>query len=489
MANTEAEYRKERVEKNRDTDNLITEKKGEGNIFEEQVFDVLEYLEKESKTGNNSIARKILKLKEYGITDEEIVTRYNDKAGTRETTETVASILESVFVDLVDYINDIPNGIWIRPETAEIDEDKSFEDAIKAGILSEDSIVESVDKFLVDTLKEIGLTFDKSTSENVNYVLENFGREYINYNDFDKDVIEFLNKDEKDMNLSEFEKNISRRNKEIISNSPYEKDLKLFEISKLEILWRTATDENEKELYRKQVINFYKKNPKYATKKIPVLNADGKLNIEEVRKMNEYSEAYEKTIILRHFEQFNNMSKEELLQLPADERNHFFMCAFSALKYKNDLREDERELANRAMEIIKQLEPNLDLNNEQELANFFQKLDGREMNLERLSLDEMIEIYYRQLSFSAEKYIIENQESFINDKDIDLSDLNMDLGRRKIFDSTMKNYFVGSKIKFSEKDEALYNQMTQEFTIGAWIENKEDAIRLRYTALLKISKY
>ncbi len=155
MANTEAEYRKERVEKNRDTDNLITEKKGDGNIFEEQVFDVLEYLEKEAKTGNNSIARKILKLKEYGITDEEIITRYQDKAGTTENENSAESILESVFYDLVNYINDIPNGIYIDFGTAEKNEDESIKQSIEYGILTEDIFVESLDKTLNDTLKEI----------------------------------------------------------------------------------------------------------------------------------------------------------------------------------------------------------------------------------------------------------------------------------------------------------------------------------------------
>lgn len=483
MANNSADDRKKRVEKYRDTDNLITEKKDERNIFEEKVFDVLEYIEKEAKSANNSIARKILKLKEYGITDKEIITRYDDKAGNIENENSAASILESVFFDLVNYINNIPNGVFIDFATAKKNNEKSFEQAIKYGIFPEDSLVESLDKTLFDTLKEIGLITDKPDSDIVNYIIENFNQEYISYKEIDNDINEFLNKDENDMNLSDAEKNISRKNKQIIANSPYKTDMELFRISKLQVLLRTTEGSAERERISEQISNFYKENPTYIAKKLPVLNDDGSLNVEEIKKMNEYREAYQKTIILRHFDQFNDMTEQELAELPEKEKNHIFMCAFSALKYKKDSREDERELANGAMRIIKQLAPELDLNNEEKLAKFFEKITGRTMNLEALSLAGIIEIYSRQLRSATDKYIEDNKDSLV-DKEIDLSDLDLDSSRRKVFDSTMKNYFVGSKIKFTKNDEELYNMMHQEFTVNSWIENKDDAIRLRYKALL-----
>ena len=67
MASKEADNRKKSVLETRDTKNLITEETDGKNIFEKQVFDVIEYLEKEAILQNNSVARKILKLKEYGI--------------------------------------------------------------------------------------------------------------------------------------------------------------------------------------------------------------------------------------------------------------------------------------------------------------------------------------------------------------------------------------------------------------------------------------
>ncbi len=329
---------------------------------------------------------------------------------------------------------------------------------------------------------------DGNDSEKVSYILEKFNNEFINYNDFDKEINDFFEKNVNDMSLSDAGKKVTIKSKQIIENSLYETDMKLFEISKLQILWRTAKDENEKEFYRKQVEKFYKENPKYVTKQLPVLNDDGSLNDEEVKKMNAYRQAYEKMIILKHFDEFNGMTKEQLAQLPEKDRKHIIITAFAALKYREDPREDEREFANDAIKIIKQLEPELDLNNEEELANFFEKLDGRKMNLKTLSLKEMIDIYSRQISVITENYIEKNQDSFINGKEIDFSDLNMDYGIRNIYDSTMKNYFIGSKIKFTEKDEEFYNKMNQEFTIGSWIENKDDAIRLRYTALLDMRK-
>ena len=50
----------------------------------------------------------------------------------------------------------------------------------------------------------------------------------------------------------------------------------------------------------------------------------------------------------------------------------------------------------------------------------------------------------------------------------------------------MENYFVGSNINFTEKDEEEYNKMYQDVTIESWIENRENAIKLRYDALITI---
>ena len=50
----------------------------------------------------------------------------------------------------------------------------------------------------------------------------------------------------------------------------------------------------------------------------------------------------------------------------------------------------------------------------------------------------------------------------------------------------MKNYFVGSKINFLEKDEKNYNEFYNHVTVDSWIENKDEALKLRYLALNEI---
>ena len=48
MANTDAEYRKTRLEQNSDLDTLIKEETEYGDILKKQVYDVMEYIEKKA---------------------------------------------------------------------------------------------------------------------------------------------------------------------------------------------------------------------------------------------------------------------------------------------------------------------------------------------------------------------------------------------------------------------------------------------------------
>lgn len=444
-------------------------------------IDFIDYIE----TSSNENAIKIRALRKY-ISDKELLKIYQKEADGIEKESKVEERLEKIATQVALHINNIQNGIVVNLETLTIDEKASFEKAIKNNIYSEDSIVENLDKTVLDILNESKLFNDKSENEVVNYILENFNQEYINYKEFDDDINNFLNKDEKDMNLSEAAKNISRKNKDIIVNSPYETNIELFEISKLEVLYRTTKNSIERERIADQINEFHKKHPEYVGKKLLVLNPDGTLNENEVAKMAEYREAYEKTIILEHFNQFNGMSEQEIALLDGRERSHMIMCAFSALRYENDGREDERELAKDAKRMIKQLEPGLDLNNGKELAKLLEKLDGRAMNVGSLDLNQIIEIYSRRLRGATENYIEKNEDKFVDGKF--MSNMDLDYAERNVFDSAMKNYFIGSKIKFTEEDENLYNTIHQEVTIHSWIESKEDAIKLRYTALLAMKE-
>lgn len=452
-----------------------------------KVFDFIDFIENSSK--ENDSLKKIRNLRQY-ITDDELLVAYQNKFGTITTEDEVLDSLEEIFDTLANYITNLPNGIVIDLATGLKDDDKSFEQAIQYGIYSEDSIVESFDKTLKDTIEEIA-NFGQSDNEKVSYILENFESIIISYEEFNNDIDNFMNKNKENTNLSESLKNIFEDSKNIIEQSPYETDMHLFEICNLYVELNDAKKNHSQDynLILSKIKDFYAKKPGYVGKALPVLNEDGSLNEFEVKKMNEYSESYQKLIILEHLDSFNGMSKEELENIKPREREHMIMCAFAGLKYAKDSRSDEREIATESMRMLKGLYPELDLSNEQELVEFYEKISGVKTNFKSLNVQDLIEIYSFQLKEATDNYIEIDTDSYIGKK-IDFTNLDLDSSKRKFSKSAMKNYFVGSKIKFTEKDENLYNTMYQEFTINSWIENKDDAIKLRYMALLDtLEKY
>ena len=408
MASKEADNRKKSVLETRDTKNLITEETDGKNIFEKQVFDVIEYLEKEAILQNNSVARKILKLKEYGITDEQIIDEYSKFGGSLENQNTVNSNLESVFVGLVEHINSLPNGIVIDFSTGLKDEEKSFEQAIQYGIYSEDSIVENLNQTIQEDLKN----YFGDSSEKVEYLLENFRDTYMlddeGMAEFGRDFKKFLDKDENAMNLSDKLKKVVKDHKETIGNSDYKLDPHLFEISKLQLLLKeTSKGSQEYNLILSQIAEFYEKHTDYVAKELPVLNKDGSLNNDEIIKMQEFSETNQRLVILQYIDKFNGMEPWQIASLDSKYKKPMMMCAFSGLKYEGNL--EYQEIAMESTKMIKKLYPALELNNDQELAKFFNKVTGIDANFSSLSKQDLIEIFSRQLKETTENYLETNK--------------------------------------------------------------------------------
>lgn len=276
-----------------------------------------------------------------------------------------------------------------------------------------------------------------------------------------------------------------KKDRDIIENSPYETDMHLFEMCKLHRDLRDPKNVENTQMYSimlSKIKEFYKKHPEYEEKEIPILNEDGTLNEEEIEKMNQYSEAYQRIIIIKHLEDFEDKSQEEIEKMPQKEKQHILLCAFAGLKYRDSNDAEIQKLSNDCMKIIKQSYPELDLENEEKIAEFFKNEMGFEGNIKNLSLDELVEIVSLQLKEATETYI-ENDDSTYVGKEIDFSKLDLDSSKRKIYNSVMRNYFVGSEIEFNEKDEDKYNMIYQYFTVSSWLENKDNAIKLRYIAL------
>lgn len=286
-------------------------------------------------------------------------------------------------------------------------------------------------------------------------------------------------------------KNFNIKNdKDIIDKSIYERDMHLFEICKLQRELRDPKNVEHTQMYiikLAEIKEFYSKYPKYRDMKLPILNEDGTLNDDEVRKMDQFSEAYQRIIIFEHLDKFNN-GTSNINELSKKEREHLLLCAFAGLKYENSNDEDLRNLSKRCLDLIEKTYPDLNLENEKQLADFFKEKMGFDGKIENISLNDIIEITTQELKEATENYIEQDENSDYVDKDIDFSALDLDSGKRKIYTSAMKNYFVGSNIDFSEKDEKRYNDFYKHVTVDAWIDNKEDALKLRYMALNEIKK-
>lgn len=121
----EREDRKKRIDKTKDRDNLIADNGLDGKVID--VYDIL-------ARSNSPVIVNLRKLNQYGITDEMIANLYENLTSSVETRDSAMDTLKKVYINLVRYINKLPNGIVLDPKTGEKDEEKSAEKAERDGI-------------------------------------------------------------------------------------------------------------------------------------------------------------------------------------------------------------------------------------------------------------------------------------------------------------------------------------------------------------------
>lgn len=90
-----------------------------------QIINFIDFLE----SSNDKNAVKLRNLRQY-ISDEELITIYQDVAGTITSEEELDEYLTEIFISAANHINQIPNGIVIDLSTGLKDESKSFEEAV-----------------------------------------------------------------------------------------------------------------------------------------------------------------------------------------------------------------------------------------------------------------------------------------------------------------------------------------------------------------------
>ena len=441
-----------------------------------EVLDFLDYLE----TSNHPSAIKIRNLRQY-LSDEELLTAYYNNIGSGETKEGLESALEGFFVSLATHITELPNGVVIDLNTGLVDIDKSFEQALKVGIYSKDSVIVEKDIHTTDLLRELDLLKFSYDEEKVKYIVENLKFDFLPTEDFYKRMEEFWSIDENELNLSEELKKQKKEDELLIKSSKY-KDPLLYEISKLHVDLENAKNTENYNVTLRKIRDFYEKHPEYEEIKLPIKNSDGSINENERNEINEFTNACIRTDYYKIYHDINTLIKNGVDISKGNYREKILFPAFAGLKYRTDENPVSRAISKEAEKIILQLFPEVDLNNEKELAAFFVKEIGFKGNIDKLSLTELIDVAYISMQTATEERI---KKAEIN-KDFEIDSLDMDSRKKTLYKNDMENYFSQSKIVFSKKDEVRYDELYKSITVDSWIESKEEAIRLRHMALSSI---
>lgn len=453
------------------------------------VFDFVDFVEK--STDENAI--KLKRLMQYGITEEILLSTYKDIAGNIETEENVIASLDTIFSRLATYISVQPNGIIIDMATGLIDPEASFAQAIRVGIYSEDSIIDPTEDFIVEAIKNISKydeDFTKEKAEEYIYLINNFDTGYINKEETQKDMDEFLNKDVSELSFSETLKQFAQTQKDIIAESKYEKDPYLFEISNLELEIEIAKGTPAQDFLLAKRKKFYEEHPKYIGK-VPIRKKDGSINIAEAKRMNEYKEAYSVQYILSQIEEFKRISPEEFENQSEQVKHNIVMGIVAGLNRYKKQGEEFKEIVEECTKIVGILCPGLDFSNksseesQKKFAEFAKEYMGIKGDVEKLKFSNMVHFADVQIGSAVVDYIISNPEVYKGKKGISEIDINNSAMR---YSSPFRNYFNDSNIEFSDVDEKEFNHLYKMVNINSWIENKETALKLRYAAMITIKK-
>ena len=492
--------RKKRTEK-RDQSTLVTEAEhtslgeDDGNFFENRVFDVEELL----NTGNEDEINKLNRLKEYGVTDEMIISIYKDMSGHVTTKTAALDTLSTIFDRLVIYISKLPNGIVINPETGEIDLKASINQRYELGIYSDSNeFVHSADlpedfwhnlsdnivKEFLDTSK------DKMNAESYNefvdymFLMENFNDEHLK-EEMAENIDDSLDKSIEDLKVSDELKYATMRIRENIENSEYEKDPDLYEITSLE-LEHAKAKEPTKSILKSEIDDFYKNHPSYEGKVKINHNKQGKtvLNgqLNGLSKFENFKNLYKFESIVYQLDRIADLTPEQFEKLDLKDKQVITMALFKG--YSFDRNADYKLLADACGEKIKILFPNLDIDkknqkaNRVELANIARDILEIPVEGEELSFKGFYDFNNDKMELATDAYLRKNKESYRN-KAFDLQDANLTASHI----SAVDNFFAGTGIELDENIQQRYDFLYKSYTVNSWLEDKDKAIRLRYMSI------
>ena len=186
----EREDRKKRIDKTKDRDNLIADNGLDGKVID--VYDIL-------ARSNSPVIVNLRKLNQYGITDVMIANLYENLTSSVETRDSAMDTLKNVYINLVRYINKLPNGIVIDPKTGEKDPIKSYEQAVRAGLENDQFYKKNqeIGNKVIKAMIKDGILTQKENNENT---IDKF------YGIIDRSVIKDINNKNNDIDKEIFEK-------------------------------------------------------------------------------------------------------------------------------------------------------------------------------------------------------------------------------------------------------------------------------------------
>lgn len=488
--------RKKRTEK-RDQSTLVTEAEhtslgeDDGNFFENRVFDVEELL----NTGTEDEINKLNRLKEYGVTDDMIISIYKDMSGHVTTKTAALDTLSTIFDRLVIYISKLPNAIVLDPDTGYIDREASIAQGYEVGIYSNTSelfFAENSNETLIEMLQG---DIKEKLSEQIsyesynsfleyNFLMENFNDEHLK-EEMEENIDDSLDKSIEDLRVSDELKYATMRRRENIENSEYEQDPNLYEITSLEIEHANAK-EPTKSILKSKIDDFYKNNPSYEGRVKISKNNQGKMvlngQLNGLSKFENFKNLYKFESIVYQLDRIADLTPEQFEKLDLKDKQVITMALFKG--YSFDRNADYKLLADACGEKIKILFPNLDIDkkskkaNRVELANIARDILKIPVEGEELSFKAFYDFNNDKMELATDAYLRKNKESYRN-KAFDLQDANLTAS----YISAVDNFFAGTGIELDENVQQRYDFLYKSYTVNSWLEDKDKAIRLRYMSI------
>ena len=324
----------------------------------------------------------------------------------------------------------------------------------------------------------------KVTEEDKGILLELVGRLNISKLDpefidtvagMDDDVRKYIEQSKQE--LAKIEKirqtRLSKKNKQ----QAIEESVELIE-TKLEIF--SGTPYYGKVLEERRA--FYEKNPNALDYRRKIRNDDGNLTKKGNEKVNNYIEEYRTNKILDHFRGINPNS------LIDKEKENYTKWLLVALKSNN------KALKNLSIETLKSMYPQLNDKNIKDETSFklnaYQTVYKDIENIGQLTdkenqlmqnLDRML--FKESIVYTEEKITDANfQEFYDRHAEIfDAATTDLDLGE-------MQNYYVGSKIEFSQDDDLRFHELYEQSTIDSWLSTKDEASKMTLVSLMALKE-